>query len=226
MSLPTLSYAKTSSLHLPASSSSSFSSSNPSSAMPVSSFSLPSAWHAMVDHGSGKRKAADNEYQVALDWLQGEIDRIAKRHKLSVHTLTRTCYCPLFPCKTSDVQLTSWCAPCRCIGMLRMSSDCVVDVRACSNKRVKVDTSSNQSVDESKAERRQRIETAQQEAIAQQQQQLLATTPDEPTPPLGQHTPPTVQMEEPTGQENVPPPTGTVKGGKGGKGKSKAARKG
>lgn len=77
MSLPTFSYAKTSSLHLPATTSSS------ASTMPLSSFSLPAAWHAMVDHGSGKRKAADSEYQLALDWLQSEIDRIAKRHQLS-----------------------------------------------------------------------------------------------------------------------------------------------
>ncbi len=57
--------------------------------MPLSSFSLPAAWHAMVDHGSGKRKAADTDYQVALDWLQAEIDRIAKRHKLSETSLSR-----------------------------------------------------------------------------------------------------------------------------------------
>ena len=52
----------------------------------------------MVDHGSGKRKAADSEYQLALDWLQGEIDRITTRHKMSQHYFAHTQYsavCPL-----------------------------------------------------------------------------------------------------------------------------------
>ena len=107
---------------------------------------------------------------------------------------------------------------------VRVYSDCAVDVR--SSKRVKRDTDSH-SADETKAERRQRIETAQQEAIAHQQQQLLATTPDEPVPVPVQSVQQPVGAEEPTGQENVPPPMAVKsKAGKAGKGKGRAVRKG
>ena len=111
--------------------------------------------------------------------------------------------------------------------MLCRCSDCTVDVRVSAAKRVKRDTDSSAPADETTAERRQRIETAQQEAIAQQQQQLLDTTPDEPTPApvLPQQLP--MEAEEPTGQENVPPPSSVrVKAGKSDKPKANAARKG
>ncbi len=102
-----------------------------------------------------------------------------------------------------------------------------MDVRSSSAKRVRRESdTASPAAEESKAERRQRLEAAQQDAIALQQQQLLDATPDEPTPPVVQPAPLRIEAEEPTGQENAPPPSAKAKAGKAGKAKAKAVRKG